>query len=101
MFVRVCSQYFICFADVCCKCVYLDVGYISRICCKYFIWILRMFAIVFKCFSGVSSVLSVFRRMLQVLDLDILKVDRMLHICLLCDLPAVATGRYVGGQAGA
>jgi hypothetical protein len=38
------------FSDVCCKCVYLDVVYVSHICCKCFIWILRMFAMVFKCF---------------------------------------------------
>jgi len=37
------------FSDVCCKCVYVDVIYVSHICCKCFIWMLRMFAIVFKC----------------------------------------------------
>jgi hypothetical protein len=34
----------------CCKSVYLDVAYVSHISCKYFIWILRMFVMVFKCF---------------------------------------------------
>jgi hypothetical protein len=37
------SQCFICFPDVCCKCVYLDVAYVSHICCKYYIWTLHMF----------------------------------------------------------
>ena len=37
--------------DVCCKCVYLDVAYISHICCKYFILMLCMFAMIFKCFQ--------------------------------------------------
>jgi hypothetical protein len=39
------------FSYICCKCVYLDVAYISHICCEYFIWMLRMFAVVFKCFQ--------------------------------------------------
>jgi hypothetical protein len=38
------------FSDVYCKCVYLDVIYVSHICCKCFIWMLRMFAMVFNCF---------------------------------------------------
>jgi hypothetical protein len=38
------------FSDVCCKCVYMDVTYLSHICCKRFICMLRIFAIVFKCF---------------------------------------------------
>jgi hypothetical protein len=25
------------FLDVCCKCIYVDVAYVSHICCKYFI----------------------------------------------------------------
>jgi hypothetical protein len=44
-------QCFICFLDICCKCVYLDVAYVSCICCKCFIWMLCIFAIVFKCFQ--------------------------------------------------
>jgi hypothetical protein len=39
------------FPDVCCKCVYLDVAYFSHICCKCFMWMLRMFYMVFKCFT--------------------------------------------------
>jgi hypothetical protein len=42
------------FSDVCCKCVYLDVAYVSHICCKCFIWILHMFcngfSNIFRCF---------------------------------------------------
>jgi hypothetical protein len=26
------------FSDVCCKFVYLDVAYVSHVCCKCFIW---------------------------------------------------------------
>jgi hypothetical protein len=82
--VSVCFHCFICFLDVCCKCVYLDVAYVSHICCKCFTWMLRMFAMVFKCFhmflqlfqTHVLSVSSVFRCMLQVLHLDVSKVDR-------------------------
>jgi hypothetical protein len=31
------------FSDIYCKCVYLQVAYVSHICCKCFIWILCMF----------------------------------------------------------
>ena len=50
---------------------------------------LRVFEMVFKCFSGVflqvflkhvSSISSIFRRMLQVLHLNVSKVDRVLHM---------------------
>jgi hypothetical protein len=50
-------------------------------CCKCFIYILHMFyndfQMFFMCFS---SVLSAFRRMLQLLHVDISKVDRVLHL---------------------
>jgi hypothetical protein len=45
-----CSQCFICFLDVCCKCVYLDAAYVSHVCCKCFMWMLRIFYNGFKCF---------------------------------------------------
>jgi hypothetical protein len=42
---------------------------------------LHMFAMIFKCFSGVFvDVSSVFFCMLQWLYLNVLKVDRMLHM---------------------
>jgi hypothetical protein len=49
---------------------------------------LRMFVMVFKCFScvfagvseTVSSVSFVFKRMLKMLHLHVLKVDQMLHM---------------------
>jgi len=48
-----------------------------------------MFYMVFKCFSGVfASVSSIFRRMLQVLYLDVSKEDRVLHLPSLLLLPA-------------
>jgi len=45
----------------------------------------------------VSSVLSFFRRMLQMFYLDVSKVDRVLHM-LQCDPPAAVAG---GGREGA
>ena len=76
------------FPDVCCKHVYLDVAYISHICYKCFIWMLRMFTMVFKCFSCVFASVSYvcfkcfirLTRMSQVLHLNISKVDRMLYL---------------------
>jgi hypothetical protein len=64
-----------------------------------FIWMLRMFAMVFKCFhvffqvfqKHVSSVSSVFRRMLQLLYLDVSKANRVLHL----SSPSVASSRCV------
>jgi hypothetical protein len=41
------SMFHLSFLDVCCKCVYLNVAYVSHICCKCFIWMLRMFYNVF------------------------------------------------------
>jgi hypothetical protein len=69
----------LCFSDTCCKCIYIDIAYVLHICCMCYIWMLRMFAMVFKCFyvffqvfqTHVSSVSSVFRRMLQLLYLDV------------------------------
>jgi hypothetical protein len=59
---------FICFLDVCCRCVYLNVAYVSHICCKCFIWMLYSGVFVsvsdacFKCFiclqTYVASVAS-------------------------------------------
>jgi len=46
------------FLDVCCKCVYLDVAYVSYICCKCFIWMLRMFYNGFQVFLGVFTSVS-------------------------------------------
>jgi hypothetical protein len=49
------------FLDVCCKCVYLYIAYVSHTCCKCFIWMLRIFYNGFKCFSGVfASVLDAY-----------------------------------------
>ena len=46
--------------------------------------------------THVLSVSSIFRRMLQVLYLDVSKVDRVLHM-LQCDPPAAGAG---GGSTG-
>ena len=48
----------LCFLDVFCNCVYLDVAYVSNICCMCFIRMLRIDAMVFKCVSGVFSSVS-------------------------------------------
>jgi hypothetical protein len=40
------------FLDIRCNCVYLDIAYVSHICCKCFIWTLRMFYNSFIVFSG-------------------------------------------------
>jgi hypothetical protein len=61
-------MFYLCFGDICCKCVYLDVAFVSHICCRHFICMLRIFAMIFKCFQKlflvfqkhVSSVSSVF-----------------------------------------
>jgi hypothetical protein len=55
MVVHVCCKglfpvFHLCFWTYCCKYVYLDVAYVSHICCKCFIWILRIFSMVFKYF---------------------------------------------------
>jgi hypothetical protein len=73
------------FSDVCCTCVYLDVAYVSHICCKCLIWMLCMFYNVFEMFlqvfqMHVLSVSSVLRPMLLVLHLDVSKVNRVLHL---------------------
>jgi hypothetical protein len=76
------------FSDVCCKYVYLDVAYVSHICCKCFYldvsYVCNSFQVFFHAFLqvfqiNVSSVSSFFC-MLQVLHLDVSKVDRMLHL---------------------
>ena len=74
--------------DVCCKYVYLNVAYFTHICCKYFIWMLCIFYNDFHVFQmHVSNVSSTFRRMLQVLHLNVSKLDRVLHLPLRFVLP--------------
>jgi hypothetical protein len=84
MFASVCSHYFICFLDICCKCVYLDIAYVSHICCKCFIWMLRMFVMIFKYFwmflqvvqIHVSSVSSIFQTYVTSAASGCFKVDQ-------------------------
>jgi hypothetical protein len=72
------------FPDIRCKRVYSDVAYVSHTCCSFYldvVYVLQWF--IFKCFHvfllvfqmHFSSVSSVFRRILQVLHLDVSKVD--------------------------
>jgi hypothetical protein len=67
MVVHVCckhiSSIFHLFLDVSCKCVYLDVAYVSHTYCKCFMWMLRMFAMFFQVFF------QVFEMHVQVLHL--------------------------------
>jgi hypothetical protein len=76
------SKCFICFLDVCCKYVYLDVAYISHICYKcVYLDVAYVFNSFFKCFhvflqvyeTHVSRVSYVFISMLQMFHLDIRK----------------------------
>ena len=60
-------MFYLCFSDACCKCVYLNVAYVSRIRCMCFICLLHMVAVVFKCFQLFFS--KCFRSNFQVLDL--------------------------------
>jgi len=57
---------------------YLDVAYVLQ----WFSSVSCVFLQVFQ--TNVSNVSSVFRRMLQMFYLDVLKVDRMLHISQWC-----------------
>jgi hypothetical protein len=69
------------FPDVCCKCIYLNVAYVSHICCKCFVYMLHMFYLVSECFQvflqvfhmHISSVSFAFRCMLQVLHQNVSK----------------------------
>jgi len=72
------------FSDVRCNCVYLDVVYVSFICCKCFICMLHMSALISSVLqvfqTHILNILFVFRRMLEVLHLDVSQVDRVLHM---------------------
>jgi hypothetical protein len=69
------------FSDVCCKCVYLDVAYVSHIYFRCFIWMLRTCCNGFQVFQTyVSNVSSFFRHMLQMFHRDVSKVGRVLHM---------------------
>jgi hypothetical protein len=111
MVVHVCCKglllmFHLCFSDPYCKCIYLDVAYV-------FIWMLRMVAMIFMCFiflvfhKNISSVLSAFICMLQLLYLDVLKADRVLHLSSLfsaalsrCILVPAPTGHPYDAVAG-
>jgi hypothetical protein len=69
-------QCFICFLDVCCKCVYLYDAYVSHMLQVFYLdvaYVCNVFLSVFYVFQmHISSVSSVF----FMLHLDVLKVDR-------------------------
>ena len=56
MFQRFVSSHHLCFADACCKCVYLDVVDVSHIRCMCFIWMFAYGCSGFQVFSGVFSI---------------------------------------------
>jgi hypothetical protein len=68
-------MFYLFFPDVYCKCVYLDVAYVSDICYKCFIWMLRIFYNVFQVF--LMCFCKYFRCMFQVFHLP-------LDICCKC-----------------
>jgi hypothetical protein len=81
-------MFHLCFSDACYKCIYLDVAYVSYICCIYLIWMFvygcNCLQLFFRCFSSVLDLsfkcLNAFKRMSQLLYLDVSKVVRVLHL---------------------
>ena len=75
------------FSIVCCKCVYLNVAYVSHIYCKCLIWMLRMIYNGFQVFSGVFATVSdacfkffiCFQTYIACM-LNVSKVDRLFHL---------------------
>jgi hypothetical protein len=63
------------------KGVYLDVAYVSRICWKRFIWMLHIFATVFKCYQVFCKC---FKCMLQVFKLFQTYIASALSGCCVC-----------------
>jgi hypothetical protein len=92
------------FSDVCCKCVYRDVVYVSHI-CKYFYLDVayvcnnymgfQVFLQVFQ--MHVLSVLSVFICMLQMLHLDVFFPSTVSPQCLLLIFCCLASFSDHGG----
>jgi hypothetical protein len=88
------SMFHLCFY-ACCKCVYLDVAYVSHIDYKCFIWMLCMFASVFHVFlqvfhTHILNVSFVFRCMFQVFHRNVLKLD---GYCTFCNAREKRRGR--------
>jgi hypothetical protein len=93
-------MFYLYFSNACCKCIYLNVAYVSHIRYMCFIWLLYMVVMVFKCFQvffqvfqkQVLSVRSAFICILQLLYLDVSKADRVLY---LFSLPSTTSSRCV------
>jgi hypothetical protein len=76
------------FPNVCCKRVYLIIArfhiYVACVlseCCIYFAMVFsNVFRCFYKCFRRMLQVSIIFERMLQMFHLNILKVDRVLHL---------------------
>jgi hypothetical protein len=81
------------FSNICCKCDYLDVIYVSHIYCKCFIWMLYMFAMVFNCFC------KCFRCMFQVFHCLFFYVASVVFGCFR-SRSGVAHGIPVGSERG-
>jgi hypothetical protein len=79
------------FSDICCNCVYLNIVCVSHICCKRFIWILHMFAIVFQvffmcfsmCFRRMFWMFQLFRTSVAIVSFNVSKVYRsVVHVAM-------------------
>jgi hypothetical protein len=88
-----CPQCFIWFFRRMLQVRYLDVVYVSHICCKCFIWMLCMFAMVFNGFC------KCFRRMVQVFDLSFLYITTITSGCFK-SRSGIVHGMRVGNGRG-
>jgi len=97
------------FSDVCCKFIYLDVAYVFTHMIQVFYLKVVYVYNGFKCFqvflqvfqTHVSNVSFIFRNMLQLLPLDVLKLDRVLHFppCLQLSCLGVRHGKWAQAES--
>ena len=101
-----CSQRFICFFQMYVTSVFIWILYMFHTyvasvlsgCCVCFTMVFKCFQVFLQVFQiHVSSISSAFRRMLQVLYLNVSKVDRVLHLpsrLLLSRLGVLSSSQY-------
>jgi hypothetical protein len=83
---NVCSQSFICFLDICCKCVYLDVAYVPH-----------KFQVFFMCFRHMFRMFQLFRTYIAIVLFGCFKnISEVLYM-LQCEPLAAATCYAVHG----
>jgi hypothetical protein len=91
---NICLQCFICFLDMCCKYVYLDVAYASHTGCKFLSRCCICVAMVFHVFF-ISVSDACFKRFICLqtyvagVVTDVSKVDRVLHFLSFLVLPCL------------